>query len=287
MTQTARPWQPLVSALVPTYNGAAFIQRTLDSLAAQTWPHLEIIIGNDCSTDGTAEVVSRFAAEHGNVTVVDRTTNLGWLRNTNDLMDRAGGELMFFAFHDDVVDPSYVEKLVDALRDRPDAVLAFSDLELVDVDGTRTIRRFDDLSGRVTAIDRGFVMARRPEDWWVPNRGLFRAEAYRRVGGIHPNDAGEYSADWTWLLHLALLGGFIRVPEVLCHKFFTSTSLSKAWPHDARQVAALKRAGRAEIAMSPLPWVHKLALRSALVESGVLRGSVRRVGRRVATRVLR
>ena len=56
-----RNQSPLVTALVPTYNGAAFITRTLDSLAAQTWPHIEILIGDDRSTDDTLEVVRRFA----------------------------------------------------------------------------------------------------------------------------------------------------------------------------------------------------------------------------------
>ena len=60
-----RATAPLVTALVPTYNGAAFIGRTLDSLAAQTWPNLEILIGDDCSTDETLEVVTAFAADRG------------------------------------------------------------------------------------------------------------------------------------------------------------------------------------------------------------------------------
>ena len=108
-------WNPRVTALVPTYNGAEFIMRTLDSLAAQTWPNLEILIGDDRSTDDTLEVVRRFAEQSPGHAVLERDANLGWLRNSNDLMARADGELMFFAFHDDVVAPTYVEKLVAAL----------------------------------------------------------------------------------------------------------------------------------------------------------------------------
>ncbi len=55
-------------------------------------------------------------------------------------------------------------------------------------------------------------MVTRPGTWWVPNRGLFRASAFAEVGGIHANEQGEYSADWTWLLSLSLLGEFVRVP---------------------------------------------------------------------------
>ena len=66
------------------------------------------------------------------------------------------------------------------------------------------------------SLARGLVIGRNAWGWWVPNRGLFRAEAFGRIGGIKPNDCGEYSADWTWLLHMALLGDFVRVPKLLC-----------------------------------------------------------------------
>jgi glycosyltransferase involved in cell wall biosynthesis len=242
---------PLVTAMVPTYNGAAFIGRTLDSLAAQTWPNLEILIGDDRSTDDTLAVVERFAAAHPNVRILERTANLGWLRNSNELMAEARGELMFFAFHDDVVAPTYVEALVTALREDPDAVLAFSDMEVHELDGRVELHVFDQLDGVRSRLERGRVMVRRPGFWWVPNRGVFRASGFAAVGGIHPNERGEYSADWTWLLGLSLTGAFVRVPEVLCTKYYQSGSLSKQWPHDAAQRLALQRAGIAEIRRSP------------------------------------
>ena len=257
--------KPLVTAVLPTYNGAAFIKRTLDSLAGQTWPNLEILIGDDRSTDDTLSIVEEFAATHPNTRILERPENLGWLRNTNDLMANARGVFMFFAFHDDVVAPTYVEKLVGALQDNPSAVLAFSDMQLFEVDGRESYQAFDRLEGKKSALGRGLVMVRRPGTWWVPNRGLFRASAHRRVGGIHPNDQGEYSADWTWLLHLSLLGEFVRVPEVLTEKYYQRGSLSKTWPHNAAQQTALRKAGVTEIASSPLDPFSKAVLISSLI----------------------
>lgn len=256
---------PLVTAVVPTFNGAAFIGRTLASLEAQTWANLEILIGDDASTDDTPALVSRFAEGRAHVRVVQRSANLGWLRNTNDLMARARGEFLFFAFHDDVVEPTYVERLTRALLAEPGAVLAFSDMTVAEVDGTERECVFDGLSGRRGAARRGLVMAARPEHWWVPNRGLFRASGYRRVGGIHPNASGEFSADWTWLLHLALLGDFVRVPEVLCHKYYTKASLSKTWPHVAAQRADLLRAGVREVAQSSVGVPARAAVLAVLL----------------------
>jgi glycosyltransferase involved in cell wall biosynthesis len=253
-------WNPRVTAVVPCYNAAAFISRTFDSLAAQTWANLEILIGDDASTDDTLRLCEAFAAERPDVRIVRRDENLGWLRNTNDLMSRAGGELMFFAFHDDVISPTYVERLVDALRDNPRAVLAFTDLEVTELDGTTQHWTFERLTGVTRRFVRGLVMAQRTNGWWVPNRGLFRSWAFERIGGIKPNDAGEYSADWTWLLHMSLLGEFVHVPEVLCYKFYTKGSISKAWPHDPVQRAALTRAGVREIRHSELDALSKALL---------------------------
>lgn len=184
----AEGWSPLVTALVPTYNGARFISRTLDSLAAQTWPHLEIVIGDDKSTDDTLDVVRRFADRHPRTRVVERAANLGWLRNSNDLMARAEGALMFFAFHDDVIAPTYVEELVGALAGNERAVLAFSDMRVHELDATEHVHVFTDLQGVTGALERARVMVDRPDDWWVPNRGLFRTSAFAAIGGIQAND---------------------------------------------------------------------------------------------------
>lgn len=260
-------WQPKVTALVPCYNASAFLSRTLDSLASQTWPNMEILIGDDASTDDTLAIVSAFAEARSDVRVIAREHNLGWLRNSNDLMAKATGELMFFAFHDDVVAPTYVEKLVEALRGNPRAVLAHSDLELYQVDGRRMVRRFTELSGVSGRFARGYVMAGRRLGWWIPNRGLFRSWAFERIGGIKPSDAGEYGADWPWLLHMALLGEFVRVPEVLCQKYYKETSLSRSWSHGTARSRALHRAGIEEIRRSGLGLAHKAILMAYLART--------------------
>ncbi|UVK57573.1 glycosyltransferase (plasmid) [Mesorhizobium sp. AR02] len=245
--QTKSGWRPKVTALVPCYNSSAFISRTLDSLAAQTWDNIEILIGDDNSTDATFEIVSAFASARDDVRILRRNQNLGWLKNSNDLMANATGELMFFAFHDDIIDPTYVETLVLALDDNTDAVLSFSDVEVIEVSGEHAISKFDFLSGLQGSFARGRLMVRLPHGWWVPNRGLFRAWAFQRSGGIKPNSQGEYCADWTWLLHLSLLGGFVRVPEVLCHKYYQPDSISKRWDHNRDQRKALRGAGMREV----------------------------------------
>jgi glycosyltransferase involved in cell wall biosynthesis len=279
MGHAGEDWCPKVTALVPCYKSADFVGRTLDCLAAQTWRNLEILIGEDKSPDDTLAVVRAFAASRPNVRVLERETNLGWLRNSNDLMAHATGELMFFAFHDDLYASDYVEKLVAALRRSPQAIMAFSDVELTELDGTR--RRWDyvAMDGVSGSFANAMVMGRKGPNWAVPNRGLFRAEAFRRIGGIKPNHYGEYSADWTWLLHMALLGDFVRVPEVLCEKFYKPGSISRQWSKTREQNAALRRAGVRVAGASELPAHQRLLLMASIRWSPQLR-SIRKTLRR-------
>jgi glycosyltransferase involved in cell wall biosynthesis len=254
--------RPLVSALVPTFNGEAFVRRTLDALAGQTWPNLEILIGEDASTDGTLAIVEQFTAGRPNVRVLARKQNLGWLKNSNDLMANARGELLFFGFHDDVPEPNYVEVLVNALIARPDAVLSFSDLNVRDVDGHMEVVSFTGLDGRRSILSRAMHIAGRPDGWYAPHRGLFRASAYHRSGGLKASPKGEFTADWTWLLELSTYGDFVRVPEVLIHKHYQKTSLSRGWDYSARNFAPLRRFAAATIRKSSIPLLPRLALSS-------------------------
>jgi glycosyltransferase involved in cell wall biosynthesis len=255
---------PLVTAILPSYNAEGFIERTLECLAAQTGANLEILIGDDASTDGTVRILKGFATSRPNVRIIARNENLGWLRNSNDLMRLAGGEYFFFAFHDDVVAPTYVQALLSALQSNPGAVLAFSDLELSELDGTKSLHKFRLLEGVNDPVARATLIWRQPLNWWVPNRGLFRADAFRRIGGLKPNGAGEYVADWTWLLHMTLLGQFVRVPEVLCFKSYKPGSLSKRWSHTPEQIDALRKAGLLEISFSSVPTDVKIRILAAL-----------------------
>ena len=218
---------PRVVALMPAWKAEAFIEPVLQALAVQTYPNLAILISDDASPDNTAAVCEQFATRHANCRLIRQQKNLGWIGNVNALLQAADGDMYFFAFHDDVLAPEYVAKLVEALENNPDAIMAFSDVELTYQDGTQERCAFQDLRG--APVDRAMSVASRERNWWVPNRGLFRAAAARRIGGMKRHWRGEVTADWPWLLHMAVLGQFVRVPELLCFKDYMPGSLSRSW----------------------------------------------------------
>lgn len=225
-----------VMALVPAYESADFIQATLDSLSAQTYPHLEVLISVDVCDDGTYETCLAHSRRDPRFRVVrQQNERLGYSGNCNFLISQADADYAMLAFHDDLLEPTFTEKLCRVLDERPEVILAFPDAHLTNTDGSEEHWEFTALEGLKTPRQRGLVMQGRPPFWWVPNRGMFRVDRARSIGGIKPHRAGEFSVDYPWLFHMSLLGEFSRVPEVLVHKRYQPRSLSRTWEFNRRQ----------------------------------------------------
>src|SRR6516165_1130699 len=113
----------LVSILIPAYNAENWIAYTLQSAVEQTWPRKEIVVVNDGSRDGTAEVARRFAA--ANVKVVS-TRNQGLSAAVNTAYRLCQGDYIQELDADDLLAPSKIEKQLTALRetDRPRTLLS-------------------------------------------------------------------------------------------------------------------------------------------------------------------
>jgi glycosyltransferase involved in cell wall biosynthesis len=247
---------------MPAWSAASFIGAVLESLSAQTYPNLDVLISVDLCDDGTAELCEKFAESHPNFAVLRQPARLGWVRNSNALISRAEGDYLFFAFHDDPLKPTYVSRLVEALERNPNAVLAFSDMA-----SDRGIEKYSELEGLTDRIERAWKLLMPAEAWWVPNRGVFRAHTAKRLGGLRRHMAGEFGADLPWLISLALQGEFVRVPEPLIFKnrrpqglntkFIKSASV---WKRLSLRWACLREIRRARLPFSASMRLHAAGL---------------------------
>jgi GT2 family glycosyltransferase len=275
---------PVVQALVPTWRAAAFLEATLDALAAQTWGSFRVLVSDDASPDATAAIAEARAVRDPRFRVIRQGRNLGWVGNVNALLEAADpdADLLLFAFQDDLPAPDYVERCVRALVADPDAVLAFSDVLLVSQDGSREEKRYAVLEGIADPIERARRIARQESSWWIPNRGVFRAGAAGAIGGLRRHAAGEFSADWPWLFELSLLGSFVRIPEPLVTKIYLPTSLSRSWRFGARQWLAVTASARSALRRRGVRGLSRWRLEWALAAfalSRIHRSLRRRTGR--------
>ncbi|WP_302138327.1 glycosyltransferase family A protein [Halomonas alkalicola] len=120
---TARPRRemPLVSVVVPAFEAEATLEVALDGLLAQSWPHLEIIVVDDGSRDGTAELVTRRAEGEPRLRLLRHGANQGAYAARNTGMRAAQGRYVTVHDSDDWSHPQKIEQQVVALLNRPEA----------------------------------------------------------------------------------------------------------------------------------------------------------------------
>jgi len=107
--------EPLVSVVVPAYNHARYVAEAIASVAAQTYPHLELIIIDDGSRDGTADVVEQALASFTRPSRFVRRSNRGAPATLNEGAALASGRYVAFLNSDDFYTPDRIETLVDAI----------------------------------------------------------------------------------------------------------------------------------------------------------------------------
>jgi glycosyltransferase involved in cell wall biosynthesis len=111
---------PLVSILIPTYNGAPYLEAALQSARQQSHQNLEILVVDDASEDDSVEVARRCAAEDERIKLHRNDSRLGLARNWNRCVELARGEWIKFLFQDDLLQEECLELLLPAgSRDRP------------------------------------------------------------------------------------------------------------------------------------------------------------------------
>jgi glycosyltransferase involved in cell wall biosynthesis len=120
-TDAAVGAKPEVSILIPAYAAENFIDRTLSCARAQTESRVLILVSVDASGDQTGRHVTRHAEEDPRIKLYTQKQRLGWVGNVNFLLDRVATPFFFLYFHDDIIRPEYVAKLLEALMRRPDA----------------------------------------------------------------------------------------------------------------------------------------------------------------------
>lgn len=219
---------PRITIGVPVMNGARFLPDALASIAAQTYTDHEVLISDNASTDETEALGRAAAAADPRVRYVRQDANLGASGNYNYVAREARGELFKWCAHDDMLAPTFLERCVAALDERPDAVLAFPRTEFVDAAGAHMRLSDADLPWSGGPPHRR--LADLLGDWRRSHLhdcsavcGVIRQSALRTTRLVGPFN----SSDNVLLVELALLGDWARVTEPLfLRRLHAGTSLA-------------------------------------------------------------
>jgi glycosyltransferase involved in cell wall biosynthesis len=126
---------PLVSIVLPVFNGECYLRDALDSILAQSFADFELIAVDDCSTDATPEILAEYAARDARIRLHRNATNSKLPASLNVGFRLARGELFSWTSDDNLLRPHMLETLVAAAKANPGYAVFHSDYRLIDEDG--------------------------------------------------------------------------------------------------------------------------------------------------------
>ena len=215
--------KPLVSIITPSYNQASFLEATIHSVLEQDYPNLEYIIVDGGSTDGSVDIIRRYA---------DRLA--GWVSEKdhgqtdaiNKGFARARGDILAWLNSDDTYEPGAVREAVEFLCSHPEVGLVYGEANYIDQAG-RVIGRFPAAQTDYKRLRRGYVHIPQQSAFW-------RASLWRQVGPLDP--AFYFAMDYDLWVRLARLAMIQFLPGKIWANFRLHTSGksvaadSRCWP---------------------------------------------------------
>ena len=124
-----------VSIGIPVYNGGKYLAAALNSLLAQSFKDFEIVISDNASTDRTGEICRSYQNKDARVSYFRSDQNLGAAWNHNRVIELSSAPLFKWAACDDLHDPLYLARCVDALHNDSGVVLSHTYLRVIDEEG--------------------------------------------------------------------------------------------------------------------------------------------------------
>jgi glycosyltransferase involved in cell wall biosynthesis len=191
---------PLVSVIIPVYNGEEYIQTAIESVIKQDYHNIEIIVLDDGSTDNTLSIIKLYSKIQW-----DSHSNMGQASTLNKGWEISKGDILGYLSADDILFQNAVSISVEYLNDNPDAIMTYCDFNLIDPDSN-------------------FIRKIQPPDFnyhnmvvnleCPPGPGVFfTKKAFEIAGGWNSNY--RQMPDYEYWLRLGRVGRFVHIPEVL------------------------------------------------------------------------
>lgn len=126
---------PLVSIVLPTYNGSRYLREAIESCIRQTYPHWELIIVDDASIDGTPEIIAHWTEQDPRIRSLLNQTNRKLPESLNRGFAEARGELLTWISDDNRYRPNALATMVNFLEEHSEIDLVYSDFSKIDEQG--------------------------------------------------------------------------------------------------------------------------------------------------------
>ena len=203
---------PPLTIGLPVYNGEKFLADALASLAAQSFGDYRLYISDNASTDSTEAICREFVETDGRIEYARQEANMGGAWNFNHVATEAQSPFFKWMTHDDLMEPTLIERCIDAMDDAPDdTILTYPRTVLIDENGV-PIRDFEDQLDLRMADPHARLRAYL--DNYEMSNAIFGVIRHPML--MHTGLLGTYdSSDKVLLAEMAMLGRFWEIPERL------------------------------------------------------------------------
>lgn len=254
---------PRLSIGVPVYNGADYIAEAITSHLEQDFSDFELVVSDNCSDDGTADIVNEFVTTDNRVSYSRNDTNVGGPANFNRLFRLTNGELFRWAAADDRIEPGYLSKVIAMMDADPNIVIGHSNALLIDPKSEPMLQMDQGYLGgdgfmeaiklQAPAGDERFQSEQPHEriDAVINNnhRNFYIFGIMRRTTMMQTRLHGAfYGGDRTLLVEMALRGTFRKVDEPL----FASRSHAKNSGRNGLNFEELKEHGASDLSFAAM-----------------------------------
>ncbi|MFL5739008.1 MAG: glycosyltransferase family 2 protein [Flavisolibacter sp.] len=138
---------PVISIVLPTYNGSRYIRKSVDSCLQQSFADFELILVNDCSTDDTASILEEYVKKDARVRVINNAFNKKLPLSLNAGFESATGKYFTWTSDDNFYAPSALQKMWEVLEKDSNIDLVYADYTLIDdKDKIFGVRKFGDVN---------------------------------------------------------------------------------------------------------------------------------------------
>jgi glycosyltransferase involved in cell wall biosynthesis len=189
---------PIVSVIIPCYNGEAFLKETIESALAQSYQRVEVIVVDDGSTDGSAEIAQAYPIRY------IRQPNRGLTASRNLGIRESSGSYVVFLDADDRLMPGAIETGLRVLAQHPECAMTVGDHLFVSADGSYLAS-----SGKTCLLSSHYEALLKSNFIEMISSVLFRRSIFDEVGGF--NTELRVAEDYELYLRIA------RDHAICCH----------------------------------------------------------------------
>lgn len=209
---------PLVSITIPTYNGATYLRKSIESVLAQSFQDFELIVIDDVSTDATWDIAQEYTRCDRRIAAFQNNTRLGLVANFNRCIELAKGRYVCLWHQDDVMMPQNVERKVALLEANPRVGFVHSNILMIDEEGKVLSEHWESDTRRDYVISghEFFLKMIQPGKNYVCCPAVVaRRECYQKLGCFRSEL--YFACDWEMWMRISLYYDLGCLGEPLMH----------------------------------------------------------------------